>query len=75
MKMRTRDGRWSGTLWAAPILTAALLTGCSGEVQTTEDAVHVEADVPKVEVGEADVDLNPETDDDIDIDTPAPGDN
>jgi hypothetical protein len=48
--------------------------GCSGRVATTEDSVKVEGEVPKVEVGDAPVDLDPRTDDDVDIDTPAPGD-
>jgi hypothetical protein len=48
--------------------------GCTGDVQTTDDSVHMEADLPKVEVGEDDVDLDPGTDTDVDIDTPRPGD-
>jgi hypothetical protein len=48
--------------------------GCTGDVQTTEDSVHLETDLPKVELGEEDVDLDPRTDADIDVDTPRPGD-
>jgi hypothetical protein len=48
--------------------------GCTGNVQTTDDSVKVEGEVPKVEVGNAPVDLDPSTDKDIDIDTPVPGD-
>jgi hypothetical protein len=55
-------------------LTAGVLVGCTANVETTEDSTKVEAEVPKVEVGEQPVDLDPSTDDDIDVDTPAPGD-
>ena len=48
--------------------------GCNAKVDTTDDAVSVEAEGPKVEVGERPVDLDPRTDDDVDVDTPAPGD-
>jgi hypothetical protein len=48
--------------------------GCTGDVETTDDSVHLEADVPKVETGDKNVDLDPRTDDDVDIDTPLPGD-
>lgn len=48
--------------------------GCTGKVETTDDSVKVEGEVPKVEVGDAPIDLDPRTDKDIDIDTPAPGD-
>jgi hypothetical protein len=51
------------------------MTGCSGNVETTDDSTRVEADLPKVEVGDRTPDLDPSTDDDVDIDTPAPGDN
>lgn len=50
------------------------LIGCDGSVDTTDDATHIEADIPKVEVGDEAVDLNPATDGDVDIDTPLPGD-
>jgi hypothetical protein len=48
--------------------------GCSGRVATTEDSVRVEGELPKIEVGESPVDLDPRTDKDVDVDTPAPGD-
>jgi hypothetical protein len=48
--------------------------GCTGNVETTDDSVKIEAEVPKVEVGDETPDLDPRTDDDVDIDTPAPGD-
>jgi hypothetical protein len=51
------------------------LAGCSAKVETTEDSTRVEAEGPKIEVGDAPVDLDPGTDDDVDVDTPAPGDN
>jgi hypothetical protein len=57
------------------ILMAAALAGCSGNVETTDDSTRIETEVPKVEVGDRKPDLDPGTDDDIDVDTPAPGDN
>jgi hypothetical protein len=48
--------------------------GCSGDVTTTDDSTKMEAEVPKVETGEEPADLDPSTDDDIDVDTPLPGD-
>jgi hypothetical protein len=62
-----------------PILSAALfavftLVGCMAEVQETPDSTKIEVETPKVEVGDAPVDLDPRTDEDIDVDTPAPGD-
>jgi hypothetical protein len=56
------------------LLLSAATIGCTGDVETTDDSIHVEADVPKVEVGEENIDLDPRTDGDIDIDTPAAGD-
>jgi PBP1b-binding outer membrane lipoprotein LpoB len=57
------------------ILTAMAFGGCSGNVETTDDSTRIETEVPKVEVGDRKPDLDPRTDDDIDVDTPAPGDN
>lgn len=57
------------------ILIAVAVAGCSGNVETTEDSTRIETEVPKVEVGDRKPDLDPRTDDDIDVDTPAPGDN
>jgi hypothetical protein len=48
--------------------------GCRAEVQTTDDSTRVEVEAPKVEVGDKPVDLDPSTDEDVDVDTPAPGD-
>jgi hypothetical protein len=48
--------------------------GCTGDVETTDDSIKVEAEVPKVEVGEETPDLDPRTDGDVDVDTPLPGD-
>jgi hypothetical protein len=56
------------------LIFAFALLGCQANVDTTEDSTRVGAEVPKVEVGEKPVDLDPRTDDDVDIDTPAPGD-
>jgi hypothetical protein len=52
----------------------ALAVGCTGNVETTDDSTKVEAEVPTVEVGQKAPDLDPRTDDDVDIDTPAAGD-
>ena len=54
------------------ILIAALLSvspGCSAKVESGPDSVKVEAELPKVEVNKL-PDLNPKTDDDVDIKTP-----
>ena len=56
------------------LLFALATLGCTGDVETTDDSVKVEAEVPKVEIGHKAPDLDPRTDDDVDIDTPAPGD-
>jgi hypothetical protein len=55
-------------------LLAAISAGCTAEVSKTPDSTKVEVETPTVDVGEAPVDLDPRTDDDIDVDTPAPGD-
>jgi len=48
--------------------------GCTADVKTTDDAVKVEAEGPKVEVGDETPDFDPRTDDDVDVDTPLSGD-
>ena len=58
----------------AMALTAIAALGCSGKISTTEDSTRIEAEGPKVEVGDETPDLDPTTDDDVDVDTPAPGD-
>jgi hypothetical protein len=65
----SKSARCSGVL--ALVL---LLPGCQAGVETTDDSVRVGAEVPKVEVGDKPVDLDPSTDEDVDVDTPAPGD-
>jgi hypothetical protein len=55
-------------------LLVVLALGCTGDVETTDDSVKMEAEVPKVEIGDESPDLDVTTDDDVDIDTPAPGD-
>jgi hypothetical protein len=45
------------------------MIGCRAEVKTTEDSVKVGAELPKVEVKKT-PDLDPATDDDVDIKTP-----
>jgi hypothetical protein len=57
------------------IVLAIAAIGCSAKVETTEDSTRVEAEGPKIEVGDRPVDLDPSTDADVDVDTPAPGDN
>ena len=51
-----------------------LLIGCESSVEPTQNPVRLENEVPKVELGEGAIDMNPATDNDIDIDTPVPGD-
>ena len=52
------------------VALAPLSLGCTGDVETTDDSTKMELEVPKVELGEAETDLDPTTDDDVDIDTP-----
>jgi hypothetical protein len=54
-----------------PVILGTAIS-CTGNVETTDDSTKIE--VPKVEVGDEAPDLDPRTDDDVDIDTPAPGD-
>jgi hypothetical protein len=61
--------------YTALILMAVAFAGCSGNVETTDDSTRIETELPKVEIGDQKPDLDPRTDDDIDVDTPAPGDN
>ena len=56
------------------VALALCSSGCTGNVETTDDSVKMEAEVPKVEIGEETPDLDPRTDDDVDVDTPLPGD-
>ena len=56
------------------LLLASSTFGCSADVETTEDSTKIETELPKVETGDEDVDIDPGTDDDIDIDTPVEGD-
>tara|TARA_R110002020_G_scaffold215175_7_gene422307 strand:+ start:341 stop:544 length:204 start_codon:yes stop_codon:yes gene_type:complete len=51
-----------------------IATGCDGDVETTEDSTKIELEVPKVDLGNEPADLDPTTDDDVDIDTPLEGD-
>ncbi|MEX2170772.1 MAG: hypothetical protein WD851_15755 [Pirellulales bacterium] len=53
---------------------ALLALGCTADVEPTDDSIKLEAELPKVEVGEKSPDLDPRTDDDVDVDTPLPGD-
>jgi hypothetical protein len=47
--------------------------GCRAKVEPTADSIKVEAEVPTVEVKKT-PDLDPRTDDDVDIKTPAADD-
>ena len=59
----------------APAMFAALVVaGCTADVETTDDSHRVTVETPKLETGDQPPDLDPTTDDDVDIDTPAPGD-
>jgi hypothetical protein len=55
------------------LFVAAAAAGCTADVQTTNDSVKFEAEVPKIEV-KGTPDLNPKTDHDVDVQTPKPGD-
>jgi hypothetical protein len=59
---------------ALSLLNTGWMIGCSADVTTTDDSHKVEIETPKVEVGDEPVDLDPRTDEDVDVDTPAPGD-
>jgi hypothetical protein len=62
--------------WILGLGFAVMATGlgCRADVEETPDSTRVEVEGPDVDVGEAPVDLDPSTDDDIDVDTPAAGD-
>ena len=51
------------------LFMALLLIGCRAEVEPTDNSVKVEAELPKVEIKKT-PDLDPRTDDDVDIKTP-----
>jgi hypothetical protein len=62
------------TRWILPVLlaaSAALQAGCTGDVSTTPNSVKIEGEVPKIEVKKT-PDLDPRTDDDVDVKTPTP---
>ena len=65
--------RYLGKILIAAALVSSIF-GCSAKVEETEDSTKTTVEAPKLEVGEKPVDLDPKTDDDVDIDTPAPGD-
>jgi hypothetical protein len=62
------------TMAMFPLALALATAGCRADVKTTDDSTKVEVEMPKVEVGDKAPDLDPRTDDDIDVDTPLPGD-
>ena len=53
----------------ALVLTSFSLVGCKAEVKQTPNSNKLEVEVPKVEINKT-PDLNPKTDDDVDIKTP-----
>jgi hypothetical protein len=61
--------------YSVSVAFAIATAGCTADVEPTDDSVRVGAEVPKVEIGERSPDLDIRTDDDVDVDTPAPGDN
>ena len=61
-------------VYASLMLSGILISGCTADVQTTEDSNRVTVEMPKVETSGQQPDLDPTTDDDVDIDTPLPGD-
>jgi hypothetical protein len=60
--------------FAALTVSALIAGGCRADVETTEDSTKLELEGPKLETGDGPLDLDPRTDDDLDVDTPAPGD-
>ncbi len=64
---------FSSALAAAGLISISLV-GCDGSAETTADSTRIEVEVPKVEIGQQPVDLDPLTDGDVDIDTPLKGD-
>jgi hypothetical protein len=72
MRREPHVKHWTTGLVVLSLAMGAM--GCTGNVETTDDSVRLEANVPKVEMGDKSVDLDPGTDDDVDIDTPLPGD-
>ena len=60
--------------YAPLVLGSILMSGCTADVQTTDDSHRVTVETPKVETSGQKPDLDPTTDDDVDIDTPLPGD-
>ena len=61
-------------LSTTPLLLALQFAGCTSSVEETEDSIRIEVEIPKVETGDEPPDLDPSTDDDVDVDTPIPGD-
>ncbi|QEG38450.1 hypothetical protein [Roseimaritima ulvae] len=61
-------------VFASLMLTSAAILGCDGEAGVTEDSTRLEVEMPRVDVGDEPLDMNPATDDDVDIDTPIEGD-
>ncbi len=59
---------------ASLCIAFATVVGCDGSTSTTDDSTRLEVEVPKVEIGDEPIDMNPATDDDLDIDTPLEGD-
>lgn len=57
------------------LLALALTTfGCTKDNDATQGTINPEPSLPRVEVGDQPIDMDPKTDGDVDIDTPKPGD-
>jgi hypothetical protein len=61
--------------WLIAVVILSSTVGCSAKVETTEDSTKTTVEGPKIEVGDKPLDADPSTDDDVDVDTPVPGDN
>jgi hypothetical protein len=51
------------------LFASFFMVGCRAEVKSTPDSNKIEVEVPKVEVNKT-PDLDPKTDDDVDVKTP-----
>jgi hypothetical protein len=57
-------------IFLAMMLVPWCVVGCRAEVKPTKDSTKIEVEVPKVEVKKT-PDLDPRTDDDVDVKTPS----
>ena len=68
MRMRTL------TTGLLSLLLCGAMIGCTGDTETLDDGVGADDGSLGVETGAEPTDLDPTTDDDVDIDTPIEGD-